>query len=95
MFDSTINNHNKSIYFIKPNKYTIVLDLLKFYMKCHQLKYFHIDLCTINHIIKIITHTVVNIDFFSFIFTFTFKFYTEFHLRKLMDNIYYFQEKQP
>ena len=80
----------------------MVLDLLKFYMKCHQLKYFHtkqnitkIDLCTINHIIKIITHTVVNIDFFSFIFTFTFKFYTEFHLRKLVDNIYYFQEKQP
>ena len=82
----------------------MVLDPLKFYMKCHKLKYFHIifrlknitevNICTINYIIKIMTRTIFNINFLSFILLFIFFIiYKGICIRKFVDNNSYFQEK--
>ena len=89
-------NPNKSIYFIEPNAQWL---WSRCCMKCHKSEYLHISFRLIkyqqnkfigNYIIKIITRTIFNINFFYFIFIF----YTDIHLRKLVDHIYYFHEKQ-
>ena len=58
-------------------------------MKCYKLKYFHIVFC----LIKYYYNVTISISFNSFLLN-SFIFYTDIHLRKLMDNICYFQKKK-